>query len=135
MDPATTEPATLIAIDLAAPMYRLAPVDLQQLPEGPLPARAEISRHLIRQLMTAAHPQGMDGKDGRLWSAFLDRFLEETITIHVSRTHFEWLLRQILRDELRIPHGLAHWRAALEEYLMFLQSELRRGTPPATAGG
>lgn len=111
-----------VAVDFAAPGYVLGEPERKQ---GM--THAKVTAFVLNLLMGARFPQGMDGKDGRIWAQYLDAFTAEEETLEVAEADFFWLHRIVSDDDVRILAGLQHWRMALARYFDELyQSQKKR---------
>jgi hypothetical protein len=72
---------------------------------------------LLRHVIGAAFPQGMDRKDGKVWSGWQDVLEDEKPTARVTRGQVEWLTRHVGAEGTKMPPGLARMREAMADYL------------------
>lgn len=119
----------MVMLDLGAPAYKMGQVDRESMAkslESADKVSVAISCNLIRAVIQAKFPQGMDGKDGRRWARISDLILDNERNIELGRDDFDWLYKIYTDDNLKLLPALQGWRVALEEYLDSLKDAFRQ---------
>lgn len=120
-----------VLFDFAAPKLHFVAADRKRLaqsdrPDGPGDDRLAVPRAVwvtIQQIQAAAYPQGMGRHDGKLWAAWQESWQDdvEALAVVVTLGQIEWLKKQAVNDDLKLPGAFAQWREALIEYLLALE--------------
>ena len=113
-------------LDLTGPAYTASKQDLANLSRQGTASR-EISVLILRAFIGAKFPQGMDGKDGRVWGRLMDQMVGDgKAALELSDDDFAWLHRIVTNDDLKLPPDLAGWRSALVDYMDTVRTNARK---------
>ena len=106
----------MVTFDFAAPELAVGKPNRDQFGYK---AAQECCRILIRSLVGAKYPQGMDRKAGKYWAAWLEVMDEDEPpnSVEMPFGQFEWLKKIVDEEGLNLDWRLAQWREALAEYM------------------
>lgn len=108
----------LIKIKLGGPNYRINKAEAAKI--GLETIKRRITAQLLQQAVTVKYPNGLDGKDARLWGRVLDQLTDgadDTSELTLTRGEFRWLHNIVTDDDLKLNASVSHWRIALVDYL------------------
>lgn len=112
------EKDVFVKIKLEGPEYKINKTEAEKI--GLVTTKRRITAQLLQAAVSAKYPQGLDGKDSRVWGRVLDQLTEgadnaEELTL--TRGEFRWLHNIVTDDDLKLGASIAHWRVALADYM------------------
>lgn len=124
----------MITLDLDAPDYTLSVNDRRAFSvagqgENDVPEPSKVTRRcsrlVIERVMNVAFPQGMGRTDGKIWAAFQECLDDEdNPKIQTRMADFEWLLKHIANDDVKLPPAMAQWREELIAHMEMARDEV-----------
>lgn len=122
-----------MVLDLSKVRIKFTEVDRQGLPdwakESAERTRAFLAQRTISMVVQSKFRDGIDGKDGKRWSKFLDHFMEEPVPLEfeVSLDDFEWLRKVVNDDDVKLfAVNAASWREAVKEWMDDMREQFKK---------
>lgn len=120
--------AKLATVDFGSIGLFLSEQDLQNLRRTPEDSSELIQARAVWILLSstiipASFPQGMDRRDGKVWSQWQEIFEKEDVLVTVTWDMVDWLKRIVTKDDTRVTPVVVRWREVLCAYLENVRPE------------